>query len=89
MSSQHPIPCAAEGTAAEASKALPPLPHPGDRVLYRCRGLGMFYPADVRAVGADGLIDIEVGMQIDLTLSKLPWWTGAKEDCPRGACVPK
>lgn len=76
-----------EGTAAEDSKAPPPLPHQGDRVLYRCRGLGLFYPADVRAVGAD-TIDVEVGMEIDLTLSRIPFWTGEKDACPRGACVP-
>lgn len=72
------------GTAAEASKASPPLPRVGDRVLYRCRGLGQFYPASVRAVGVDS-VDVEV---FDLALSRIPWWTAEKERCPRGACVP-
>lgn len=76
-----------EGTAAKASKDSPPLPHQGDRVLYRCRGVGAFYPAKVLTAGAE-VLAIEVDGNPSLTLSRVAWWPKAKAQCPRGACVP-
>ena len=86
MSRAH-HPSQPDGTAAKALKASPPLPRQGDRVLYRCRGVGAFYPAKVLTAGADALA-IEVDGNPSLTLTRVAWWPKAKPQCPRGACVP-
>lgn len=77
-----------EGTAGEAMKAPSPLPSPGTRVSYRCRGFGQLNDAQVLSARTDGSIDIEVMMNPPLRLTRVPWWSDDPRSSPRGsACA--